>query len=478
MVIISYILLFLSNLLISACYYIKEVLIEVNLYELVYYYTNDKSGYGNGTVVFMAILNCLWVFVLLSVFVILTLLLVKKYKPLIFGKFLIIFAVLFFLFSVILTIKISKTDSYIYHKSKTSDLYEKYYVDTNKVSVTFPKKKNNLILIYLESMESSLVSKANGGAFEKSRIPELENIALQNTNFSNSDKLGGAYNTTLSSFTMASLVASSSGTPVDINLFRGYDNDTKILPNVRTLGDLLYDNGYNLKIIQGTDIKFAATDIYYNEHKNYDIVDYNKMVEKGYIEKGYVKWWGVEDKKLFDVSKSEILELSKEDKPFAVTLYTMDTHFPNGYLDESCDSSKFDDQLSNVYACSSKITSDFIEWIKEQDFYKDTTIVILGDHLTMQNAYFNGVKAYDRTIYNAFINSKVKSENTVNRTFNNFDMYPTILASIGVSVEGDKLGFGTNLFGTHKTLSEEIGKDKFEKELLKSSKYYEKYILK
>ena len=52
------------------------------------------------------------------------------------------------------------------------------------------------------------------------------------------------------------------------------------------------------------------------------------------------------------------------------------------------------------------------------------------------------------------------------------------MASIGVSVEGDKLGFGTNLFGTHKTLSEEIGKDTFEKELLKSSKYYEKYILK
>ena len=57
-------------------------------------------------------------------------------------------------------------------------------------------------------------------------------------------------------------------------------------------------------------------------------------------------------------------------------------------------------------------------------------------------------------------------------------MYPTILASIGANVEGDKLGLGTNLFGTHKTLSEEIGKDKLEKELLKSSKYYEKYILK
>ena len=56
----------------------------------------------------------------------------------------------------------------------------------------------------------------------------------------------------------ASLVASSSGTPVDINLFRGYSEKRQILPSTRTLGDILYDNGYNLKVVQGTEIEFAG----------------------------------------------------------------------------------------------------------------------------------------------------------------------------------------------------------------------------
>ena len=158
-------------------------------------------------------------------------------------------------------------------------------------------------------------------------------------------------------------------------------------------------------------------------------------------------------------------------------MFTMDTHFPNGYLDETCDI-KYDDQLSNVYSCASKMANEFIKWLKAQDFYQDTTIVILGDHLTMQNSYYKDYKSYDRTIYNAFINSKLNTNNNKNREFNNFDFYPTILASIGAKIENDKLGFGTNLFSDKATLSEQLGKDVFERELLKNSKYYEKSILK
>jgi phosphoglycerol transferase len=55
-------------------------------------------------------------------------------------------------------------------------------------------------------------------------------------------------------------------------------------------------------------------------------------------------------------------------------------------------------------------------------------------------------------------------------------MYPTILSSIGATIEGNKLGFGVNLFSDEKTLIEELGKEKFDKELLKSSDYYDKYI--
>ena len=321
-------------------------------------------------------------------------------------------------------------------------------------------------------METSLISKESGGTFNTSRIPELETILKENTNFSNTDKFGGPENITVASFTMGSLVSSSSATPVDINLFRGYSKKNIPLKNVITLGDILKENNYNLKLIQGSPASFAGTDLYYKEHGNYEIIDYNKMKEKKYIDKDYQKWWGVEDKKLFEIAKKEILKSSESNKPFAVTLFTMDTHFKDGYLDEDC-MNKYETNLSNVYACSSKRVSDFINWIKSNDFYKNTTIVVLGDHLTMQNSYYNGYKNFNRTIYNAFINSKQKEQNNKNRHFNNFDLYPTILASLGFEIEGNKIGFGTNLYSGEKTLSEKLGSSYVDKELLKRNSFYD-----
>ena len=55
--------------------------------------------------------------------------------------------------------------------------------------------------------------------------------------------------------------------------------------------------------------------------------------------------------------------------------------------------------------------------------------------------------------YNTIINSKVEPKNYKNRTFTSLDMYPTILASLGVEIEGNQLGLGVNLFSNKKRVS-------------------------
>ena len=122
--------------------------------------------------------------------------------------------------------------------------------------------------------------------------------------------------------------------------------------------------------------------------------------------------------------------------------------------------------------------AEFISWIQEQDFYENTTIVLTEDHPTMQENFYNIDNNYDRVVYNAFINSRVLPVNNKNRVFTTMDMFPTTLAALGVSIEGDRLGLGTNLFSSKKTIPEEIGLDNFNKELKKSSDYYYKYIRK
>lgn len=469
MLIASYILMFISVIIFCMIYYYLFVMGTVSFYEFAYLLSHEMGAGGSVTVVFDTILACIWPFTILSVICIL----LSKYV-LKTNKMKLLFSIVFFLIGFTGLVKSVHLDEYIINRSKNTDIYEEYYVDTNKVKVELPKKKRNLIIIYLESMEASLFSKENGGAFDKSIIPELEDIALNNLNFSNTDLLGGAYTLTSTSFTISSITASTTGTPVNIKLFNGYSKDKPFMKSVRSLGNILNDNGYNLELIQGSDKEFGALDLYAMDNGNYRIFDNNTAKEKGLVDKDYFEWWGIEDKKVLEFSKDEIKELNSSSKPFALLLFTMDTHFRDGYTDKIC-KKEYSEPLANAYACSSLMVSEYINWLKEQDFYDNTTIVLMGDHQVMQDSFYKDHKDYERVNYNAIINSVNKGHNK-NRKFSQYDMYPTILASIGAKIEGNKLGFGVNLFSDEETLIEKIGKTNFDNELLKSSDYYDNYI--
>ncbi len=470
MIVTSYILLFITTLIFCMIYYYIFVMGTVSFYEFAYLLSHDMGAGGSLTVVLDTIIPCLIPFIVVGTM----LFLLNKYlfKS---NKSKLVFSIIILVISLLCLVRTVHLDDYIIHKSKKTDIYEKYYVNTNDVKINVPDKKRNLIIIYLESMEASLFSKENGGAFDKSIIPELEELALNNTSFSNTDKLGGSYTLTLTSFTASSLVASTTGTPINIKLFNGYTNKKPFMNSVKSLGDVLSDNGYNLELIQGSEKEFGALDMYAKYNGNYKVFDDNTAKEKGLIPKDYFVWWGIEDKKVLEFSKDEILNLSKEDKPFAVLLFTMDTHFKDGYLDPSC-KNEYKEHLASSYACSSNMVSDYIKWIQEQDFYKDTTIVLLGDHQVMQDSFYKGKDNYTRVNYNAIINSSKKPTNNKNREFSMFDMYPTILSSIGFEIEGNKIGFGVNLYSGEKTLTELLGRSNFDKELKKSSDYYNKNI--
>ena len=86
-------------------------------------------------------------------------------------------------------------------------------------------------------------------------------------------------------------------------------------------------------------------------------------------------------------------------------------------------------------------------------------------------------EGYKRTLYNVIINSAIEEQNSKNRIYTTLDMYPTILASMGIQIEGERLGFGTNLYSGKPTLAEELGFDYLDKELSKYSEYYNKEII-
>lgn len=108
-----------------------------------------------------------------------------------------------------------------------------------------------------------------------------------------------------------------------------------------------------------------------------------------------------------------------------------------------------------------------------------SSIVIVGDHLGMQTEFYTEKtkNEYYRTIYNVVINPAIEKNNNTNRIFTAMDMCPTMLASIGAKIEGEKIGLGTNLYSGIPTLAEEYGISYLNEELAKNSRFYNKKIL-
>ena len=377
---------------------------------------------------------------------------------------------------------------YLASQKKESHFIEQNYVDPRTTKITFPDKKRNLIYIYLESMESTFASKEDGGGMDFNCIPELTKLAEENTNFSNSDKLGGGYPAYGGTWTMAGIFSQTSGIPIknseqtdDVNATLA--EQSSFSSQARNLEDILADEGYNQCFMIGSDATFGGRRAYFESHGKgkTEICDYNTAKENGQIPEDYYVWWGYEDQKLFANAQEKLTELSSKDEPFNFTMLTVDTHFEDGYVCEQCQNEFGDNQYANVMACSSRQVDAFVKWIQQQPFYENTTIVISGDHLTMDSDFCNDVSEdYERSVYNVFINLPegldTSFEKTHNREFATLDMFPTTLAAMGVTIEGDRLALGVNLFSDEQTLTEQYGRKGLDKELMKKSKFYDMLI--
>lgn len=123
----------------------------------------------------------------------------------------------------------------------------------------------------------------------------------------------------------------------------------------------------------------------------------------------------------------------------------------------------YTEQLSNVILHNQAQVAELVRWIQEQPFYENTTIVITGDHLSMDDGYFARVglsENYERTIFNTIITPAPGVEpvgGTTGRVDTSVDIFPTTLAALGVTIDGERLGLGTNLFSHVPTLAEEEG---------------------
>ena len=373
-----------------------------------------------------------------------------------------------------------RIDIYAFVKSdaEKSDFIGTHYVEPDASLLHFPEQKRNLIYIFLESMESTYADPAAGEPVTACYIPELEALAEENVHFSNTDHLGGALPFSGTNWTAAAMVAQTSGVTVKVSVDSdSYGSEDVFLPGVTSIGEILKDQGYNQTLLLGSNAEFHGRKAYFKEHGNYEILDTDSLKASHRLAEDYNEWWGFEDEKLFAYAREELTRLAAKDEPFNFTMLTADTHFPDGYHCDLCNDI-YEEPYANVLSCSSRQVNMFISWIKEQPFYENTTIVISGDHLTMDAAFMDDIDPdYTRTVYDCIINAAAEPVRETGRQFGTFDLFPTTLAAMGVEIDGDRLALGTNLFSGSQTLAEQYGYDFLFEELQKQSDFYEQELL-
>ena len=374
--------------------------------------------------------------------------------------------------------------SYIKNQMNDSSFIEDHYVDPADVTIRFPQKKRNLIYIFLESLEVTYVDQGSGGAFTYNNMPELTALSAKGEDFSGeTGLLNGGKVLPGTTFTMGGIFAQTAALPLKIDIgeeftdkrgsFNNMNTQDAFFEKVTNLGDILANEGYKNVFMLGSNAAFGGRRLYFGTHGDYEIDDYNWAIEKGIIPKDYYVFWGMEDSKLFAAAKDRITELAASDQPFNFTLLTVDTHFEDGYICELCKEQYPGNNYANAIACSSRQVSAFVDWIRKQDFYENTTIVLCGDHTTMDRDFCQNVpESYDRKVYTTFLNAAATPEDPTRvREYSTMDQFPTTLAALGCTIDGDRLGLGTNLYSSKDTLIEQYGYDEVSAEMEKKSNF-------
>ena len=366
--------------------------------------------------------------------------------------------------------------TYHQYKKETSTFYEENYVMPQEAKISFPKDKKNLILIFAESLEATFAKTPEHDYFGEDLIPGLHQLADKNINFSHSAHLGGAYPIDGTQWTQAGLFAQTCGAPIElpINDPNWFHPKEGFFPKAWCLYDILREQSYEESFMIGSNEEFAGMDKFVETHGAQDLKGILYFAKRDGLKLSFEKTTKLPDEQLFVYAKEELENLKKKAKPFVFTLMTLDTHYGTAKFSDNRCMRKFgpDNNIENVVSCADEQITDFINWLYQQGFYKDTVIVLVGDHLAM-NERLSSLEM-NRKPLNIFINTDKTQTRTKWRTFTPFDIYPTIVESLGAEIEGHRLGLGTSLFSGEPTLTEgKMTVEEMDINVRKKSKIYD-----
>jgi phosphoglycerol transferase len=310
------------------------------------------------------------------------------------------------------------------------DSFSQQYVDPRGVRLE-PAASRNLVLIYVESLEDSYGDTAR---FRKDLLAPVR--AAGGESFAAYRQVPGV------SWTMAGIVGTQCGVPLRVyseDDVKHVENRRSFLPGAVCLGDLLHAHGYRNVFLGGAPLSFSGKGAFFRDHGYQEVRGRDEWNKAG-VRSQELNEWGLYDSALFERARARLESLQAAERPFNLTLLTLDTHNPRGFMSPYCRSRGARD-FEGIVSCSSEQLAAFVKFMGNKGYLANTVVVILGDHLAVPNPVYQKLqRGGERHIFNRFFVPQPLLPNT--RELVHFDLFPTILDLLGLKVVGDRLGLG------------------------------------
>ena len=304
-----------------------------------------------------------------------------------------------------------------------------------------PGPRKNIILIYAESLEALYFDTDLFGDI----VPNIRHLSGDAHRFTNLVQTGGT------GWTIAGIIASQCGFPLEVGYHMAHNSTIVSVenpyPDQTCLADILSANGYETVYMGGAPLWFAGKKNFLSTHGYQKISGYEELTPR-LPDKEYHSGWGVYDDSLFKMALDDLQLLEASDKPYLLTLLTLDTHHPKGLPSKSCKKlTDNDDPMSNSVYCSDQLVSGFIREAMNIVDMDETIIVLFSDHLSLRNTLWDKLKENKQRRRLTFMVFDDRPPTVSNRPATHFDVAPTMLEAAGFN-DQTRLGAGVSLFSS------------------------------
>ena len=332
------------------------------------------------------------------------------------------------------------------------DIFSGLYADPAQQHFRSPARKKNLVIFYVESLETDLADIKPGHI---NAIREIDDLPGR--------KVEDFFQAPGTGWSIAGIVSSQSGIPLkpfyynEEGNFMGRFDEHGFCPSLTSLSDILARYGYTQYFLTGPDLKFAGMDKFFYSHHYHHAIGSAEWIRRGVDRSLFTSWGeGLQDDTLIDEAYRLIMAERAKKRPFFVSVMTIDTHCPDGFPSPRSSSEEAHSSFVGAFRYTSKLLAAMVNRLISEGALADTDIIIMGDHLFMAtDEQLKQNFATDRRVYFKMITAEDRKPNRNRMT--HFDIAPTILDLLGMRRNTEEhFGLGISLFS--KISTEQYGR--------------------